>query len=333
LAPNPAQLLLVRVDDYRTAVAASGHEAGDGLLVEVADRLSTVLDAADLLAHLEPDEFAVLVAGSVPARATLDALHEAFASPHDLGDHAPISLSIGLAHGEASGELLRRAELALARASGGRGRVEVFDPRIEQELRSSLSLREDLERALHAGEFRLRYQPQVDLRSGTITGVEALVRWEHPSRGLVRPDEFIPLAEKTGLILPLGRWVLREACRQLRDWREAGLPQVRMAVNLSAGQLEQRLVADVATALRETGVDPELLELELTETVAVRDDSASLAVLNALRDLGVTLSVDDFGTGYSMLGQLRPSRSPSSRSTSPSSRSWTRTVRLRWWWR
>lgn len=307
LDPRPAILLLLRVDNYRTTVTAVDQAAVDSLLDEVAQRLLVAAGLRSFVAHIDVDEFAVLAAGGPDEAAALaERVRRAVREPYVVdGTERALSTSAGAAAGSTSGQLLCQARVALQRAMSGRAWLEVFRPEIEAELRDAHSLLDDLERALERQEFTLRYQPQVDLRTGTVHGVEALLRWEHPRRGLVRPDEFVPLAEQTGLILPLGRWVLRTACAQLASWRDAGLPSIRMAVNLSAEQLEARLVDDVAAALAATGLPAAVLELEVTETVAVRQDGAALEVLTSLRQLGVTLSVDDFGTGYSMLGQLR----------------------------
>jgi EAL domain-containing protein (putative c-di-GMP-specific phosphodiesterase class I) len=223
------------------------------------------------------------------------------------GRAVSVTASIGIATGTSrADDVLRNADVAMYRAkAGGKGRYEVFEPQMHVDLLERLEIEQDLSRALERDEFILHYQPVVELDSGEIVAVEALVRWQHPERGLVPPMSFIPLAEETGLIVPLGRWVLNEACRQAVRWREGHGP-VTITVNLSGVQLEQPgLVDEVAAALRDSGLEPERLVLEITETVLMHDDEATIDTLRRLKALGVRLAVDDFGTGYSSLQYLR----------------------------
>lgn len=314
---RPAQLLLLGVEDYRNVSALAGQAAGDALLGEVARRLRALQGPHCVLARAEVDTFAVLsdtdphLQGDELTAQVHALFQQPWTVPPGLGGAVPLPQLIRASTGLASTpdrsiELWHAAAMALGegRGPGGDGRG-VFRPEMKAALQERVALREDLAAAIEHDQLTLRYQPQVDLRTGTVRGVEALVRWEHPKRGFLPPDEFIPLAEQTGLIVPLGRWVLRAACQQLQSWRDAGLPALRMAVNVSAGQLDPSLVTDVGTILSSTDTAPDLIELEITETVAVRDDTRAHEVLRRLHELGVHLSVDDFGTGYSMLGQLR----------------------------
>jgi EAL domain-containing protein (putative c-di-GMP-specific phosphodiesterase class I) len=239
---------------------------------------------------------------------------EALSRPFDLtDDEVLLATSVGIALSSGPGDtpetLLRDADAAMYRAKeGGRNRYEVFDSSMRVEAVERLDLEQALRRALGRSEFRLFYQPVLDVETGTIVGVEALLRWQHPERGLLRPAEFISLAEETGLILPIGRWALQEACRQAKRWREADpdRPPLTVAVNLSARQLAQPDVADmVAEALESTGTDPSQVWLEITESVLTGDTEATIGALRALKALGVRLSVDDFGTGYSSLLYLK----------------------------
>ncbi|HWH28398.1 MAG TPA: EAL domain-containing protein [Mycobacteriales bacterium] len=305
-------LVQLSVEDLSTTVATSGVTAGEQLLRQVADRLRAAVRDSDLVAHLGAERFAVLLRhdprtdASRLADRLLRSLTRAGAA--DAGPARRLVLSAGLAAVDRDDpELaLSQSEVALhtARTSGG-GRLEEFDPEMAERLHRHLVLRDELEAAIAGGQLALRYQPQFDLATGQVRGVEALVRWHHPERGMVRPDEFIPLAEDTGLIVPLGRWVLQEACRQAASWRSAGLPPVCLAVNVSGSQLDEQFLDDVDAVLRDTGLPPDQLELEVTESVAVAEDRLATGVLRRLREMGVTLSIDDFGTGYSMLSRLR----------------------------
>lgn len=304
-------LVQLYVEDLATVVAAEGPDAGGQLLREVADRLARAVRSSDLVAHLGAERFAVLLRhdARTDPRRLVERLLRTFAEPWQRGSRGTrLSISAGLAavDGDTVAQAPSSSELALSIArAAGPGRIEVFHVGMAEQLQARTALRDDLEQAVDAGQFTLRYQPQVALSTGRVRGVEALLRWEHPVRGLVRPDDFVPLAEEAGLIVPIGDWVLAEACAQAMRWQAAGVAPVRMSVNVSGRQLDDRFVDEVAATLARTGLSPHLLELEITETVAVREDSGAFEVLEGLRRLGVVLSIDDFGTGYSMLGRLR----------------------------
>ena len=310
----PCAVLFLDLDRFKDVNDLRGHDVGDRLLIAVAGRLRAALRAEDTLARLGGDEFIVLVdrvADTDAVAAVAEHLAAAVASPFLVDGHAhAVALSVGVAlsgPGHARPEdLLRDADLAMYRAkdAGGAGYV-FFDPAMQAALAARVALEADLRRALERGEFALHYQPVVSLADGRIVKAEALVRWRHPARGPVSPGEFIPLAEETGLIVPLGRWVLGEACRQARAWQAVGTP-VAVAVNLTAREFQRpELVADIADVLAATGLDACWLRLEITESLAMRNAAAAVATLAALRALGVRVAIDDFGTGYSSLAYLK----------------------------
>ena len=242
------------------------------------------------------------------AAALAEAIHGALSAPFDLGDHQVIvGTSIGIAiapqDGADSDTILRSADLALYSAkSGGRGAFRFFEPELDQLLRARRNLERDLRKALARSEFELHYQPFVNLESGETCGFEALLRWHHPERGLVSPGEFIPVAEETGLILPLGEWVLRTACAEAAKWRS----DLKIAINLSPAQFRSKeLVSTIVGALAASGIASDRLELEVTETVIMHDSGTVFAALSQLRELGVRIALDDFGTGYSSLSFLQ----------------------------
>jgi EAL domain-containing protein (putative c-di-GMP-specific phosphodiesterase class I) len=218
-----------------------------------------------------------------------------------------IGVSLHPQDGDTAERLLRNADAAMYRAKElGRNRLQFFTTDVHERIHRRMELESSLRRALDRGEFELRYQPQVALRSGGIVGIEALVRWRHPERGIVGPAEFIGFAEETGLIVPIGTWVLNEACRQNRAWQDAGLPAVPIAVNMSALQCQQDDVVDVVrAALDHAGLDPGFLELEITESISMANPAQSVPLMHRLKETGVTLSIDDFGTGFSNLSYLR----------------------------
>jgi EAL domain-containing protein (putative c-di-GMP-specific phosphodiesterase class I) len=227
------------------------------------------------------------------------------------GQEFLVTTSIGIAlypsDGDDAESLLRNADTAMYRAKEhGRDNYQLYTPAMNARIVERLALESNLRRGLERGEFEVYYQPQVNVRTEQVVGVEALVRWHHPERGLVLPAEFIPVAEETGMIVPLGEWVLRTACAQNKAWQEAGLPPMRVAVNLSARQFQQRSLTDiVAQVLEETGLSPHLLELEVTESVAMQDLDFTITMLRNLREMGVQIAIDDFGTGYSSLAYLK----------------------------
>jgi diguanylate cyclase (GGDEF)-like protein len=309
-------LLLLDLDRFKEVNDTLGHQAGDALLQEVAARIRAALPETATAARLGGDEFAILCDNGrceVEALAIADRVISALRVPVVVaGREVTAGLSIGLALGSCGAvtadDLLRQADLALYRAKGdGRGTCAVFEPGLERRAVERLELEHDLRQALGRRELHLVYQPILTLDDGCIGEVEALLRWNHPTRGLISPDVFIPLAEETGLIASIGQWVLEEACRQVRDWQtEFPSQRLVMSVNLSGRQFQHAgLVADVRETLRRLDVDPCSLKLEITESVLMRDVNAAMATSRGLKALGVQLAIDDFGTGYSSLGHLK----------------------------
>ena len=310
-------VVFLDLDNFKVVNDSLGHEQGDTLLVEVANRLDGCLRAGDTAARLGGDEFTLLLEHASEADAVTLAgrVVEALRSPVQLADRSVVvSGSLGVALSTPSSKerpetLLRRADLAMYQAKAeGKGRWAVFDPSLETRALERLELEGDLRHALAHDEFRLVYQPIVSLGDNRIVEVEALLRWWHPSRGVVSPLQFIPLAEETGVIESLGVWVLEQACRQARAWQDQypSDPPLVMGVNLSARQLQQPdLLALVERILREVGIAPSTLKLEITESAIMQDPDAATRTLQALKDLGIRLAVDDFGTGYSSLSYLR----------------------------
>jgi diguanylate cyclase len=308
-------LLMVDLDRFKSINDSLGHQAGDELLKEVATRLRSTLRKVDTLARIGGDEFVIILTGigrPQDAESVISNVLECIRRPMELAAlEVQTSPSIGVSlyphDGTDPATLLKHADAAMYHAKKmGRDTFQFFAPEMNAFTRERLELESSLRSALSRREFVLHYQPKVDIRSSQIVSVEALIRWHHPKRGLVPPLDFIPLAEETGLILPIGEWVLHEACRQARAWHTAGMPQLRMAVNLSAKQFcPKNLVASVRRALLESGLEARFLELELTETAVMQDPEASVAILHELSALGVRISIDDFGTGYSSLSYLR----------------------------
>jgi diguanylate cyclase (GGDEF)-like protein len=308
-------LLLLDLDNFKTINDSLGHPVGDALLRAVADRLAGSIRDTDTLARQGGDEFLVILAGmpgSDDIAALAEKLLERLAVPfHIEGHELSTSASMGLAiHPDDSRDfdsLLKKADTALYEAkAAGRNTYRFFTERMNVEASEYLQLRGGLRRALENQEFVLHYQPQVDLATGAVVGAEALLRWQHPDQGSVPPARFIPVAEESGLIVAIGEWVLREACRQLAEWRTAGLPELSVAVNLSGVQFKRGNVErSVLAALQEFELPPRLLELELTESILISDTESVLTTVRRLKDIGVKLSIDDFGTGYSSLSYLK----------------------------
>jgi diguanylate cyclase (GGDEF)-like protein/PAS domain S-box-containing protein len=308
-------VLLLDFDDFRVVNDSLGPTAGDDLLRAAAARISGMLRPGDTAARLDGDEFAILleeISDASEAVGMAERVGASLEAPFPVGGRSvAVQASIGLAvlgpDGPDGDDLLRAADIALATAKAeGKNRVELYRASRHATEFDRLERRAELERAVERKEFVLRYQPIVDLGGDRVVGVEALIRWEHPDRGLLGPGEFIDLAETTGLIVPIGDWVLAEACRQAKAWETEFHRTIRMSVNLSARQFQQPgLAARVARVLDVVGLDPASLVLELTETMLVHDTETMLTTLAELKKLGLALAIDDFGTGYSSLSYLR----------------------------
>ncbi len=311
-------VLFLDLDDFKLVNDSFGHAAGDDLLVAVAGRLTKSLRVGDTAARFGGDEFAVLleeVSGFEEANQVAERIITALRVPltvedHQVQVHASIGIAVSPAGAEGPAELLQAADVAMYSAkSRGKGRYEVYQPALQQAVLERLERTADLQRAVDRQEFVVHYQPIVTLDgNATINGVEALVRWRHPERGLLLPKEFIPLAEDTGLIIPLGRWVLLEACQQARQWQlnHKLSDAFHVSVNISARHFaHDGLVEDVSNALKAGGLDPGSLVLEITESVLVQDADSVIARMLELKLLGVSFAIDDFGTGYSSLSYLK----------------------------
>jgi diguanylate cyclase (GGDEF)-like protein/PAS domain S-box-containing protein len=308
-------LLFIDLDFFKRINDTLGHGVGDQLLQSVAERLKTCVRATDTVCRQGGDEFVILLAEiEQPLDATYVAekLLDAFATPHLIDEHAlDVGLSIGISifpdDGGDVDSVMRNADTAMFHAkAGGRNRYQYFRADMNTRSIQRLDVESNLRRALQQDEFVLHYQPQIDLVSGAMIGAEALIRWRDPQQGLIYPAQFVPIAEDCGLIVPIGLWALREACRQVQAWLDAGLPAVPVAVNISAQEFRHKdFVAGVARILKETGLAPRYLELELTESLLMRDAEASASALQTLEAMGLRLSIDDFGTGCSSLSDLQ----------------------------
>jgi diguanylate cyclase (GGDEF)-like protein/PAS domain S-box-containing protein len=315
---QPIAVLFMDLDDFKTINDSLGHAAGDRVLREVGERVRAALRAADTAARFGGDEFAVLIEGGgedVQASDVAERLLRLLEKPFQIeGKDLFVRASIGIVNldmesaddGEVE-DLLRSADVAMYIAKErGKGQYQIYEPAMHDRLLGRLELKADLQRALDQGEFALAYQPVVDLRTGAIMGVEALLRWRHPARGMVAPAEFVPLAEETGQIIQIGQWVLWEACRYAAALRRGVAPSLHVAVNLSARQLQDpSLLESMRGMLDDTGLDPAALVIEITESVMMRDMDTAIKRLHELKALGVQLAIDDFGTGYSSLNYIR----------------------------
>ncbi|WP_246705589.1 putative bifunctional diguanylate cyclase/phosphodiesterase [Rhizobium sp. P40RR-XXII] len=313
-AGSEIALAFLDLDNFKLVNDSLGHSVGDQLLKIVADRISELTTDKAAVARIGGDEFVLILEQTdiESCLGRLSAIREAVARPIVLNNiELRVTCSIGVAsypsHGMTAGELLASADMAMYRAKElGRDGIALFTSEMAASVRRKLARTDELRQALVRDELVLHYQPQVDVQTGRIVAVEALVRWKHPSEGLVYPGDFITLAEETGLIMPIGEWVLQTACRQARVWQDKGLEPIRISVNVSARQFqEKRLVETVATALSESELDPTWLELEITETLIMKDLAGSVARMHELAKLGVKFAIDDFGTGYSSLSALK----------------------------
>ena len=308
-------LLFIDLDRFKIVNDSLGHAAGDELLRVVTRRMGRVLRSGDTLARLGGDEFVLLLAEPVPAdvlEALIDDLSRLVTRPVLVADReVSVTCSLGSSiypqDGEDATTLLKRADVAMygAKKDGG-NRMRRYEPALSSQAEEQLEIETQLKLALQRGEFVLHYQPQIEIATGRIIGVEALVRWQHPVRGLVPPLQFIGVAERSGLIEPIGEWVLRTACAQAAAWQRSGLPSLRIAINVSPRQFHNpALVSRVAHVLAEHGIAPGQLELEITETMSMKDPEESCRILASLEALGISIAIDDFGTGYSNLVYLR----------------------------
>lgn len=307
-------VIFLDVDRFKTINDTLGHNAGDDLLKQIATRLTACLRAGDTVSRLAGDEFALAlpsVEDTIYTRHLAQRLLACFTKPFRLqAQPIFVTASIGVTHypddATSVEDLLKNADTAMYRAKeAGRNNFHFYSADMHAQAVKRLAMENALRGATERGELVLYYQPLVDIKSGQIEGMEALVRWNHPELGLVPPLDFIPLAEETGLIIPIGEWVLRSACTQAREWQNAGLPPLRLSVNLSARQFQKDLAGMVALILDETGLESKYLELELTESMVMQNPEKAVVMLDALDQMGVRLSIDDFGTGYSSLSYLK----------------------------
>ncbi|QGQ94662.1 bifunctional diguanylate cyclase/phosphodiesterase [Paenibacillus psychroresistens] len=314
-AEHKLAVLFLDLDRFKYINDSLGHSFGDRLLKTVADRLKYCIGRSGTIARMGGDEFTILLSDIIDessiiliARSIIEEINNPILID---GRECSVTASIGISiypdDGNDAQTLMMNADTAMYRSKEtSRNTYKFFNHHMSEQASKQLSVEQELRKAVERNELVLMYQPQVDLISDQITGVEALVRWQHPSRGLVPPLEFIPLAEETGMIVPIGEWVLRTACRQNVEWQMAGYTPMRVAVNLSAYQFKQsNIVQTVAEILRETGLNPKYLELEITESIAMQNAEQVIQTLEALKLLGIQISIDDFGTGYSSLSYLR----------------------------
>jgi len=305
----------IDIDSFKAVNDTMGHDGGDLLIKEIGKKLTESVRSCDTVARFGGDEFLVIIPQisdvSLICRAA-DQIMKEFERPIVIRDQeflvqASVGISLFPADGETADELIQSADMAMyISKQQGKNRYTISSPEMKKEFITNLELTNNLYHALDRSEFILHYQPQMDCKTGKMSGIEALVRWNHPQRGLISPKVFIPIAERTGLINQLGHWVLYEACRQNMAWQEKGLPPVRVAVNLSLGQFRSPNLADIVSdALHRAGLDPQYLELEVTETAATQEPEIIVKNLNKLKELGVTIAIDDFGTEYSSLSRLK----------------------------
>lgn len=306
-------IMFLDLDRFKYINDTLGHTMGDLLLVEVSIRLRECVDRQDTVSRQGGDEFIVLLPGTsyedmtrkaqrilmTFSQAILVGNQEMYVTPS-------IGLSLYPADGNNRDTLIKNADTAMYRVKEqGKNNFQFYTPEMNEVVSRRMNLEIGLRKGIQKNEFTVHYQPQVDIKAGAVVGVEALIRWQHPKLGLISPAEFIPLAEETGLIIPIGEWVLREACRQNKEWQDEGLPPLRIAVNISSRQFQQSGFAEVVSrALKETGLEPKYLELELTESI-VQNSAHAISIMHKLKEMGIFLSIDDFGTGYSSLSYLK----------------------------
>jgi len=308
-------VMVMDIDNFRSTNNTLGHDVGDALLRAVTQRVQKLTRTTDTLARLGGDDFGILledVTDMAAASRTVRSIVNAFHAPVDVNGHTiEVTVSVGIAAYPKDDKdplsLLREAELAMYQAkSEGRDAFRYFDKEMDADIRRRVRIETDLRHAVDQNQLWLAYQPQMDLATGKIVGAEALIRWNHPERGLVSPGEFIPIAEASGLILPIGDWIIEEICRQRQIWQALGLPDLRLGFNVSGVQFRQRnLFEQVTSALARTGLSPESLDIEITETVAMEGTGRVQENVDKLTAAGVSMSMDDFGTGYSSLSNLQ----------------------------
>jgi diguanylate cyclase (GGDEF)-like protein len=313
-ALQPLTVAFLDLDRFKQVNDTLGHQVGDLLLKEVAARLLKCVRKVDTVSRQGGDEFVIILAdigGIDHAAHVASTIRQAICQPYVIGEHElHVSTSIGVSIFPSDGDdidtLVKNADIAMYHAKqGGRNNFQFFSAEMNERIVERASFEQGLRRALAEGQFELAFEPQLDIATGTLVAAEALIRWRHPELGLLLPARFIGVAEEAGLMVPIGDWVLREACRHARRWHDGG-HAVMVAVNLSLTQFVQRdLVDSVRATLAEAGLEPRFLELELTESIIMKGGSATAATLEGLRALGVRLSLDDFGTGWSRLGQLK----------------------------
>jgi diguanylate cyclase (GGDEF)-like protein/PAS domain S-box-containing protein len=310
-----AALMMIDLDHFKVINDTLGHHVGDQLLIEVARRLMQAVRETDIVARLGGDEFVIVLSVidcMSDAANVAEKILRTVSAPYQIGSHElRTSPSIGIClfpdDAVETGDLIKYADVAMyaAKAKGGQGH-QFFSPMMHVAATSRMVMESELRVAIDKQQFVLYYQPQLDLRTGCLVGVEALIRWRHPGRGLIAPMDFISIAEETGLIAAIGEWVLQEACRQLKEWQDIGIRHIRMSVNLSPIQfLDKGLPNQVQSALAMAGLNPDSLDLEVTESMAMNSPADTIATLNLLADSGINLSMDDFGTGYSSLAYLK----------------------------
>jgi diguanylate cyclase (GGDEF)-like protein len=307
-------VIFLDLDQFKVVNDTASRAQGDLLLKIVAEQLKSLIREGDFLARVGGDEFTALleIARIEDAVAVAERILRGFQEPRALAGHefrvtASIGITVYPRDGHNAETLLRNADIAMHQAKEeGKNTYTIYTPAMNTQIAERVALERDLRRALEREEFVVHYQPQVEIEGGQIVGMEALVRWRHPERGLLPPMEFIPVAEETGLIVPIGEWVLRVTCIENRAWQEAGLPQLRAAVNLSARQFQRRdIVETVARVLEETGLGPQWLQLEITEGTAIEDVDFAIKTLRELKEMGIQIAIDNFGTGHSALSYLR----------------------------